>query len=201
MEVQEKILRVVEYASFERVGSSESIEVDARIIAATNSNLAELAAQGRFKQDLLDRLSFEVLFLPPLRDRKEDIPLLVDHFLEHYGYDKKQQVLPGDILEKLYTYHWPGNIRELQNVLHRYLTIGCLDFRSINNPETEENSNGADREPTQESMRLREAVEDFEKRFIISMLEKHRWHKSKTATALGIPRRTLHRKLKKLRIK
>jgi transcriptional regulator with PAS, ATPase and Fis domain len=199
--MQVKLLRALEDGEYTPVGSNTAQKADVRIIAATNKNLENLIQQGLIREDIFYRIHVLAITVPPLRDRREDIPLLVDHFLEHYGYDKKQQVLPGDILEKLYTYHWPGNIRELQNVLHRYLTIGRLDFRSINNPETEENGNGADREPTQESTRLREAVEDFEKRFIISTLEKHHWHKSKAATVLGIPRRTLHRKLKKLGIK
>jgi psp operon transcriptional activator len=122
MEVQEKILRVVEYASFERVGSSESIEVDARIIAATNSNLAELAAQGRFKQDLLDRLSFEVLFVPPLRERKEDILLLANHFAARMAFELGREEIPQFSEEKIHElegYFWPGNVRELKNVVER----------------------------------------------------------------------------------
>ncbi len=122
IEVQEKILRVVEYASFERVGSSESIEVDVRIIAATNANLAELAAQGRFKQDLLDRLSFEVLFVPPLRERKEDILLLANHFAARMAFELGREDIPQfseEIIRALEGYSWPGNVRELKNVVER----------------------------------------------------------------------------------
>jgi psp operon transcriptional activator len=122
IEVQEKILRVVEYASFERVGSSESIEVDVRIIAATNSNLAELAAQGRFKQDLLDRLSFEVLFVPPLRERKEDIMLLANHFAARMAFELGREEIPRfsqETIRELEGYSWPGNVRELKNVVER----------------------------------------------------------------------------------
>jgi psp operon transcriptional activator len=122
MEVQEKILRVVEYASFERVGSSESIEVDVRIIAATNANPAELAEQGRFKQDLLDRLSFEVLFVPPLRERQEDILLLANHFAARMAFELGREEIPQfsqEISRQLETYSWPGNVRELKNVVER----------------------------------------------------------------------------------
>jgi psp operon transcriptional activator len=122
MEVQEKILRVVEYASFERVGSSESIEVDVRIIAATNSNLAGLAAQGRFKQDLLDRLSFEVLFVPPLRERKGDILLLANHFAARMAFELGREDIPQfseETIRALEGYFWPGNVRELKNVVER----------------------------------------------------------------------------------
>jgi psp operon transcriptional activator len=122
MEVQEKILRVVEYGSFERVGSSVAIEVDVRIVAATNADLPDLSARGRFKQDLLDRLSFEVLHVPPLRDRKEDILLLANHFAARMAYELGREEIPW--FDKaaeaaLERYGWPGNVRELKNVVER----------------------------------------------------------------------------------
>ena len=122
IETQEKILRVVEYGTFERVGSSESIEVDVRIVAATNANLVALAGEGRFKQDLLDRLSFEVLYLPPLRDRKGDILLLANHFAGRMAFEIDQKEMPQfseEAIEALEIYDWPGNVRELKNVIER----------------------------------------------------------------------------------
>ena len=122
IEVQEKILRVVEYSTFERVGSSESIDVDVRIIAATNADMKELVRTDRFKQDLLDRLSFEVLFLPPLRARGEDILILADHFAARMAFEMGRETLPKfstAAVEALTTYDWPGNIRELKNVVER----------------------------------------------------------------------------------
>jgi psp operon transcriptional activator len=122
LEVQEKILRVVEYGVFERVGSSESIEVDARIIAATNADLVALAAEGRFKQDLLDRLSFEVLLLPSLRERKGDILLLANHFAARMAFELGRDEIPQfsqDAGTALESYSWPGNVRELKNVVER----------------------------------------------------------------------------------
>jgi psp operon transcriptional activator len=122
IEVQEKILRVVEYNTFERVGSSRSIKVDVRIIAATNADLAALSDKQLFKQDLLDRLTFEVLFLPPLRDRKGDIPLLSKHFAARMAFELERQEIPrfsGEALAALERYDWPGNIRELKNVVER----------------------------------------------------------------------------------
>ena len=122
IEVQEKILRVVEYGSFERVGSSESIEVDVRIIAATNSNLVELAAEGKFKQDLLDRLSFEVLFVPPLKERKEDLLLLTNHFAARMAFELGREEIPQfseETIRAIERYPWPGNVRELKNVVER----------------------------------------------------------------------------------
>jgi len=122
MEVQEKILRVVEYGTFERVGSSESLEVDVRIIAATNADLMSLAAEGTFKQDLLDRLSFEVLFLPALRERKGDILLLANHFAVRMAFELGREEIPrlsDEAISALEGHSWPGNIRELKNVVER----------------------------------------------------------------------------------
>jgi psp operon transcriptional activator len=122
MEVQEKILRVVEYGMFERVGSSSAIRVDVRIVAATNADLPGMAAEGRFKQDLLDRLSFEVLHLPPLRERKEDILLLANHFAAAMSFELGQEEIPwfDETAEAALEAHsWPGNVRELKNVVER----------------------------------------------------------------------------------
>jgi psp operon transcriptional activator len=122
MEVQEKILRVVEYGSFERVGGTRPVEVDVRIIGATNADLVSLAEAGRFKTDLLDRLSFEVLFLPPLRERKGDILLLADHFARRMAYELGREETPAfspETVETLENHRWRGNIRELKNVVER----------------------------------------------------------------------------------
>ncbi len=122
LEVQEKILRVVEYGTFERVGSSETKEVDVRIIGAANQDLPSLCREGKFKQDLLDRLSFEVLFVPPLRARKGDILILADHFARKMG---RELGISGEIgfsenvRHILESYSWPGNIRELKNTIER----------------------------------------------------------------------------------
>ena len=122
LEVQEKILRVVEYSTFERVGGSQPIQVDVRIIGATNADLAALTKEGRFKPDLLDRLSFEVLFVPPLRERTRDIMLLANYFASRMAFELEREEAPYfsdtamSVLEK---YHWPGNIRELKNVVER----------------------------------------------------------------------------------
>ena len=177
MEVQEKILRVVEYGSFERVGSPERADVDVRIVAATHADLEDLVEQGRFKRDLLDRLSFEVLNLPPLRERKEDIPPLVQHFLLKYGAEngKPALELAPDALDLLVDYDWPGNVRELENVIERAVVL------------SPGSRIGADLIPDQvrrkptfqiphltvppEGLSLKDVVTDFEKRLIESTLE------------------------------
>jgi psp operon transcriptional activator len=122
LEVQEKILRVVEYGIFERVGSAQPIQVDVRLVGATNADLTALVAAGQFKRDLLDRLSFEVLFLPPLRERKGDMLLLANHFAARMAFELGREQTPvfsGDAIVALESYSWPGNVRELKNVVER----------------------------------------------------------------------------------
>ena len=122
LEVQEKTLRLVEYGTFERVGSSKSIEVDVRLVAATNVDLGKRTRDGHFKADLLDRLSFEVVFLPPLRKRAEDIPLLANHFASRMAFEMERgdtPVFSPEAMALLENYPWPGNIRELKNVVER----------------------------------------------------------------------------------
>ncbi|NCD05593.1 MAG: phage shock protein operon transcriptional activator [Spirochaetia bacterium] len=150
IEVQEKILRVVEYGTFERVGSSTSHKVDVRIIGATNLDLIKLCDEGKFKEDLLDRLSFEVLFLPPLRTRENDILLLANYFASKMSLECKHEQLPEfseEIIEKMLNYNWPGNVRELKNVVERAVyrsdtsLITEIDLDPFKNPfESEESS-------------------------------------------------------------
>ncbi len=141
--VQEKILRVVEYGTFERVGSSNTISVDVRIVGATNANLPELCKQGVFKQDLLDRLSFDVIFVPPLRHRKDDILLLAEHFASRMSREmggSGELLFSEDMVSQLLGYSWPGNIRELKNVIERAVyhgageSLGALVFDPFQNP-------------------------------------------------------------------
>jgi psp operon transcriptional activator len=122
LEVQEKILRVVEYGSFERVGGTETVRPDVRIIGASNVDLSKEAARGRFKRDLLDRLSFEVLFLPPLRERREDIMLLANHFASRMAFELGRDGVPEfskSAAAQLVSHPWPGNVREIKNVVER----------------------------------------------------------------------------------
>lgn len=143
LEVQEKILRVVEYGTYERVGSSVTHECDVRIVGATNADLVELCRQGKFKEDLLDRLSFEVLFLPPLRERGDDIIMLATYFASKMAAECGRKELPvfsPEVVDSLLSYSWPGNVRELKNVVERavYRSEGPLisevDFNPFRNP-------------------------------------------------------------------
>jgi len=122
IQVQEKILRVVEYGTYERVGSSVTHEADVRIIGATNADLKQLCREGKFKEDLLDRLSFEVVFIPPLRDRGDDILLLANYFAQRMAMECGHEDVPvfsEEVKARLLSYPWPGNVRELKNTIER----------------------------------------------------------------------------------
>lgn len=145
LEVQEKILRVVEYGTYERVGSSETLEANVRIVGATNADLVKLCKEGKFKKDLLDRLSFEVLFLPPLRRRGDDILLLASYFASRMAMEIGEEKLPHiskKVEKELLEYNWPGNVRELKNVIERAVyrdgvEINHIDLNPFDNPYKE----------------------------------------------------------------
>ena len=205
MEVQEKILRVVEYGEFERVGSSSSIEVDVRIIAATNQNLAEMASRGQFKQDLLDRLSFEVLFLPPLRERREDIELLAHHFAARMVYELGKEEIPifsDDAINALKNYSWPGNVRELKNVIERAVyrsdlhTIKNIDFDPFHSPFKDHSTQYKEIHPSPISketsinnvleMPFHESVNTLKIQLLKNALKKTRYNQMAAAKTLGL---------------
>ena len=205
LEVQEKILRVVEYNVFERVGSSESIEVDVRIIAATNADLNELARQNRFKQDLLDRLSFEVLFLPPLRERKEDIALLAGHFAGRMAMELEWDEIPvfsDEAIEALERHPWPGNIRELKNVVERAVyrsdatTITDIDFHPFHSPyetsalpvsgKTPATDAASDDTNVYLGQPLKAAVWELKVKMLEAALGKAKYNQRKAARLLGL---------------
>ena len=154
--VQEKILRVIEYGEFERLGGSKTLRADVRLIAATNADLPRLAGAGKFRRDLLDRLAFDVITLPPLRARNEDVALLAEYFAIDMATELGRDYFPGfapAALEQLQTYHWPGNVRELKNVVERavYRTPDDLPVHEITidpfdspfRPEREEDGDGS----------------------------------------------------------
>ena len=206
LEVQEKILRVVEYNVFERVGSSESVEVDVRIIAATNTDLKDLARKNRFKQDLLDRLSFEVLFLPPLRERKEDIFLLATHFAGRMALELGWDEIPvfsAGAVAALENHSWPGNIRELKNVVERAVyrsdatTITDIDFHPFHSPyesidlpavEKQAADDHSNRTGPVEWLQgpLKEAVWRLKVTMMLNALHKAKYNQKKAAQILGL---------------
>jgi psp operon transcriptional activator len=220
MEVQEKILRVVEYNSFERVGSSESIEVDVRIIAATNADVKALIARNLFKEDLLDRLSFEVLVVPPLRERGEDILLLANYFAGRMAVELEREEMPQfspQSVEALEAYHWPGNVRELKNVVERAvyrsqsLTISEIVFDPFSSPyrtqspelKTDDANPAKTSAITNDAMAgpLKEAVWGLKVKMLENALRQAKFNQKKAARTLGLTYhqfRGLYRQYKKM---
>jgi len=207
MEAQEKILRVVEYNSFERVGSATSVEVDVRIVGATNADLPSMAHKGEFKRDLLDRLSFEVLFLPPLRAREEDIMLLARHFAGRMAYELGLEQIPefsGRAIAALQEYGWPGNIRELKNVVERAVysadddVIEQIVFDPFISPYSTTVTGRAERSgpvPVQagvtlpgtgDTLPLKEAVKELERSMVRKALRESLYNQRKAAKILGL---------------
>jgi len=205
VEVQEKILRVVEYGSFEQVGSSEPIQVDVRIIGATNADLPGMIGEGQFKRDLLDRLSFEVLFLPPLRQRSGDILLLANHFAARMAFELEWQEVPEfteEAIAALEEHSWPGNVRELKNVVERavYLSdsaqITDIVFDPFQSPfgsgpaPEEAKSKAQSSEETRAERVLEkplsEAVKELEIRFLSGALKEAKYNQKKAARLLGL---------------
>lgn len=190
--MQVKLLRVIESRTYSPVGSPEVRNVDCRIIAATNRNLISEVNSGTFRDDLFYRLHVVPISMPPLRDRKEDIPLLLECMIARYG-DKAQKshAVPHAVLEQMYQYNWPGNVREFANTVQRWLTLGTLDFihmqsaRCVNEQE----------ELSFPSQTLSQAVAAYEKKLITEALRKAGGNRSAAARSLGISRRNLYRKL------
>ncbi len=196
LNMQVKLLRAVEGGGYSPVGSNEVLYSDFRIVAASNKNLQEEVLKGRVRSDFFYRLYVIPVEIPPLRDRKEDLALLTDHFFQQMDPELHIDSIPGKDIKALYSYHWPGNVRELQNVLRRYLTLNSLDFMTDNNSESpllpgEPNLC----EPPKPEHALNDVVNTFEKGIIIKALETTKWHRINTAKKLGISRRTLYRKM------
>jgi len=195
LQTQSKVLRVIETQEFQRVGGNTTIKVDVRIIAATNKDLTEEVKRGNFRDDLFFRLNVVPIVVPPLREHKEDIPALVDHFIKslatEYGQPPKR--IMADAIKSLQEYNWPGNIRELKNLIERLAImtpsadIHARDFRLAGRHE------GAD---FFSYGTLKQAREAFERDFILRKLEENNWNISRTAEILDIERSNLHRKIK-----
>ena len=196
---QSKVLRIIETQEFQRVGGSKNIKVDVRIIAATNKDLREEVKKGNFREDLLFRLNVIPIIVPPLRERKEDIPELVDYFLEYFAaeYGQKPKKITPDGLGMLQAYDWPGNIRELKNVIERFVIMNPSNIITAKNILIGEST----RSDYFAFNTLKEARDAFEKDFIAKKLEENNWNISKTSEILDIERSNLHRKIKVYEIK
>jgi two-component system, NtrC family, nitrogen regulation response regulator NtrX len=196
---QSKVLRIIETQEFQRVGGSKNIKVDVRIIAATNKDLKEEVKKGNFREDLLFRLNVIPITVPPLREKKEDIPELVDYFLEYFAaeYGQKPKKITPDGLGMLQAYDWPGNIRELKNVIERFVIMNPSNIITAKNILIGEST----RSDYFAFNTLKEAKDAFEKDFIAKKLEENNWNISKTSEILDIERSNLHRKIKVYEIK
>ncbi len=180
------------------MGDNRIKKADFRIIAATNKDLAEMVIKGLIREDFFYRTHIIPFTVPPLRVRKEDIPLLVEHFLHLHGKGKKKYTITGKIIDTFYNYDWPGNVRQLQNVLHRYLIVGNLHFLNPSLNHSVEQRNAFEREPPESCLTLDGTVENVEKTLIINALNNNSWNRNNTAAELDISRRTLFRKMKNL---
>ena len=208
--MQVKLLRVIEGMGFRPVGGDRMHHPDVRIIGATNRDLTERVREGDMREDFYYRIHVIPIHLPSLRERKEDIPLLIEKFLQLYAIRGPVPPVTGKMLDAALAYNWPGNVRELQNVLHRYVTLGRFE---VPNPLTDEwkpvrrmpdqvrqmDADAAFRNDDAKTP-LPERVENYERREILRALSRHQWHRGRAAESLGIHRRTLFKKMKKLGI-
>ena len=226
LRMQEKILRVIEYGEFQRVGGSDTISTDVRIVGSTNEHLPHLAAQGRFRADLLDRLAFDVVHVPPLRARPEDIPTLAYHFAVNVTSELKRPFFPGftpDAQAALLAYDWPGNVRELKNAVERSVyrsddpesPIDSVRFDPFASPyapapptaspaSADENDGEADKpskpstaRPAELPGNFREAVATFEQELLQRALERAQFKQTTAAKLLGLSYHQLRSLLRK----
>jgi two-component system nitrogen regulation response regulator NtrX len=203
LKTQAKVLRALEEQSFERVGGKETIKVDVRVIAASNHDLSALIAESRFREDLYYRLNVIPIEVPPLRARRDDIPLLVDHFLTLFCAEngKRLKRLSAEALAYFVGYDWPGNVRELRNMVERLVILGPGDVITPDDlpaplrPRAEGSAASEARAGT-----LREARDNFERAYILAELRAHDWNMTRTAERLGIERSHLYRKVRSYRI-
>lgn len=204
MPLQAKILRVLQEGEFERLGGNETIKVDVRIVAATNQDLALAIAERRFREDLYYRLNVINIILPPLRDRRSDIPLLVEHFIQRFSAKNNQQVsgFSRDAVEAMSNYDWPGNIRELENTVERAIVLGRNEVLTLDDlsPAITKGSVSDKREAVEAgvpiiSIPVGTPLAEVEHRVILETLRSTGGDKSAAARRLGIATRTIYRKL------
>ncbi|HDP97957.1 MAG TPA: sigma-54-dependent Fis family transcriptional regulator [bacterium] len=199
LNIQAKILRAIQEREIKRVGDTATIKVDVRVIAATNRDLSQAVAEGGFREDLFYRLSVIPIHVPGLRQRREDIIPLAEHFLEKYN-QKRKKSLSGfnrDVEQLFIEYYWPGNVRELENVVERAVVIE--DKQTVTVPSLPSNIRNLKSKPMEKEDSVK-SLEQLEREHILSTLEQTNWNRSKSARLLGIDRKTLYDKLKRYRI-
>ncbi len=197
LSVQAKLLRVIQEKEFERLGGLKPVKVDVRIVAATNRRLDELVKKGMFREDLYYRLNVLRIFIPPLRERKEDIPLLIDHFIKKYSLRHKKEIkgITKEARDLLIKYDYPGNVRELENIIERAVVLARGEYIT-----TEDIAGIPSGQRESESLSMRGMIESIEKSMILEALEKNNWIRTKAASFLGLSERMLRYKMKKYKI-
>lgn len=202
--LQSKLLRFLQERQFERVGGIKTIKVDIRVIAATHQDLKVAVQQKKFRQDLYYRLNVIPINIPPLRERKEDVPLLVHHFLNQFNRTKKRQIrgIDSEALNRLRQYHWPGNVRELENIIERMIILTNNEILTVEDlPEKFHSLSPGEPSPpvdiSNEGISLDSAVSDYERKLILEALNKTGWVKNKAAQLLKLNRTTLIEKIKR----
>ncbi|MBZ5501719.1 MAG: sigma-54 dependent transcriptional regulator [Acidobacteriia bacterium] len=201
VKTQSKVLRVLEEQRVEPLGSNRPVTVDVRVIAATNKKLEEEIARNAFREDLFYRLNVIPFYVPALRERTEDIPILAAHFVKEFceAYGKKSKTFAPPAAEVLLAYSWPGNVRELKNLVER-LVIMCPSPRIEPHHLPPELFRGASKSPQKPYESLHEARSAYEREFVLRKLEEHRWNMTRAAAALGLERSHLYRKMRSLGI-
>ncbi|GAB4537614.1 MAG: sigma-54-dependent Fis family transcriptional regulator [Thermodesulfovibrionia bacterium] len=202
LSLQSKLLRVLQEQSFERLGGTKTIKVDVRIIAATNRDLEEMVKKGLFREDLYWRLNVVPVFLPPLRERREDIPVLVEHFLRRFNSEYRRRVsFSPDALQRLINYHWHGNVRELENTIERLVLLSEKEIISENDLPLSIKSIFQENHDINDShLSLKKVIETIEKKRIEEALAKTNYNQSEAASLLGITPRQIGYKIKKYKI-
>jgi len=199
--MQVKLLRVLEGYGYTPLGGVPSGKTDVRVIAATNRNIRALLDQGRMREDFFYRIHIIPISLPPLRDRREDIPLLVEHFLKKYTAEVPPgPTLHGQDIDKLIHYHWPGNVRELENTIQRYVNLNVLEFTDEDRGSPIKSSILSRGVTDATALPLRESIKQFERALLLEHLQSCRWNRTRVARRLGIQRKTLYLKMQQLRL-
>jgi two-component system NtrC family response regulator len=201
--VQVKLLRFIQEREFQRLGGNQTIHADVRIISATNRNLEARMKEGVFREDLFYRLNVVMISLPPLRERKEDIPALIDHFLNKYSRANGKAIigLTSEAQDLLLKYDYPGNVRELANILERAVVIARDDLISLDDLPFRESDDHGGPNAKPDAGILRQSIEALERQMIATAMEKADAHQTRAADALGISERMLRYKLKKYGLK
>ena len=206
LKTQARVLRALDEQRFLPVGATSPVHVDVRVIAATNKDLEEEIARGNFREDLFYRLNVIPFFVPPLRDRKEDIPLLVKEFLQEFGtqYGRPHVEMTVEALDVLQRHNWPGNVRELRNLVERVLILNPksprLERKHLPTLTSRDVSRDGQKMRNEDFSTLLEAREAYERDFILKKLDECHGNISRTAEALGMERSNFYRKMKALGI-